>query len=239
MTTANDIITQALKKAGVLGVGQTALAEDVNDAFNDLNDMIAQWNRKRWVMWHLVATSFVSTGAQSYTVGPGGNFNIARPDRLEDAYFRQLIASNPNQIDYPLEILEAREDYDKIALKTLSTFPSYIFYDAANPMGSVYPWPVIPASLYSLFIVTKETLLQFATLTTALVAPPEFVAAMKWNLATRLCVSYQQPVSEDLKRLASDSLNVIRNANTQIPRLQVDPTLIRPGLFNIYFDQIR
>lgn len=239
MTTALDIINQALKKSGVLGVGQTALAEDVNDAFLDLNDMIAQWRRKRWIMWHLTTHSFVSTGAQSYTVGQGGNFNIPRPDRLESAFFRQEVNSNPQNIDYPLQILEAREDYNLIALKTLQTFPSFIFYDAAYPTGVVYPWPVIPASIYSLHITVKGVLSGFANLTTGLNAPDEFVAAMKFNLARRLRVSYQEPADPELNALAKDSLNVIRNANTQIPRLQVDPTLIRPGLYNIYSDQIR
>src|ERR1700722_5997638 len=92
-----DIVTQALKKAGVLGVGQTPLAEDTNDAFYDLNDMIAQWARKRWLMWHLLDVPLVSTGAMSYTVGIGGNFNTPRPDRLEAAFFRQIVPSQPNQ----------------------------------------------------------------------------------------------------------------------------------------------
>ena len=40
-TTPSDLITLALKTANVLGVGQTASAEDMNDAFNLLNMMMA------------------------------------------------------------------------------------------------------------------------------------------------------------------------------------------------------
>jgi len=83
--------------------------------------MIAQWARKRWLMWHLIDVAKVSTGAQSYTVGVGGDFNTPRPDRLEAAFFRQIVPSQPNLIDYPLEIIEARETYNNIALKTLSS----------------------------------------------------------------------------------------------------------------------
>ena len=36
-TTPGDIIQLALKTANVLGVGQTASAEDTNDAFNVMN----------------------------------------------------------------------------------------------------------------------------------------------------------------------------------------------------------
>lgn len=237
MVTALDVITQSLKKAGILGVGQTALAEDTNDAFYDLNDMIAQWARKRWLMWHLLDVPLVSTGAMSYTVGIGGDFNTPRPDRLEAAFFRQIVPSQPNQIDYPLELIESREAYNNIALKSLMTFPTSIFYDAAYPLGTVYPWPVPQATIYEIHLTLKDTLAQFATLTTVINMPPEFVAAMKFNLALRLRQSYQLPPDLALVALAKDSLAVIRSANTQIPTLNMPSDLIRGGLYNIYSDQ--
>jgi hypothetical protein len=72
-----DLITLALKKAGVVGVGQTPEAEDTNDAFSDLNMMLGQWNRRRWLVYHLLDVAKVSTGAASYTVGPNGG--LCRP----------------------------------------------------------------------------------------------------------------------------------------------------------------
>jgi hypothetical protein len=93
-----------------------------------------------------------STGAQSYTVGTGGDFNVARPDRLEAAFVRQLIPSGQNQIDFPLQILQAREDYNRIALKTMGTLPQVIFYDSAYPLGVIYPWPVPQASIYQIHL---------------------------------------------------------------------------------------
>ena len=106
-TTALDIITLAFKDAGILGVGQSLLAEDVNDALIRLNMMISQWRVKRWLVWHLVDRSVVSTGAQSYTVGPGGDINVTvRPDKLERAFFRMLPGGSGTQaVDYPLQIL--------------------------------------------------------------------------------------------------------------------------------------
>lgn len=40
---ASSIINLALKMAGVLGIGQTASAEDSNDALTLMNAMLAQW----------------------------------------------------------------------------------------------------------------------------------------------------------------------------------------------------
>jgi hypothetical protein len=238
MTTPQDIIRQALKKAGVLGVGQTALAEDTNDAYYDLQDMLGQWQRKRWLIWHLVDYAFTSTGAISYTVGPGGNFAISpRPDRIESAFFRQTVGNiPPNQIDYPLDIIEAREDYNRITLKQLQSFPQYLFYDSAFPTGLIYPWPVVQANLYEIHITVKETLAQFTSLNQTINLPLEYMAALKFNLAVRLKQAYQMQPDAALIALAKDSLNVIRNANVQIAQLQCPPGLKRNGLYNIYSD---
>ena len=94
MTTPADLISLALVDSGVLGVGQIALAQDVNNTFTRLNQMLAQWQRKRWLIWHLIDLSVPSTGAQSYSIGPGGDIPmLVRPDRIESAFFRQIINS--------------------------------------------------------------------------------------------------------------------------------------------------
>lgn len=237
ITTPNNIILLALKSAGVLGVGQSAQGEDINDSFDLLNMMLAQWRRKRWLMWHLVDTAITSTGAQSYTVGVGGSFNIARPDRLEDAFFRQINLTAPNQIDYPLRIIEARETYDRIPLKSMVSFPESVFYDSDYPLGVAYFHPVPQAAIYQLHIVTKSDLANFATLFTTLNLPPEFYAAFLYNLTVRIATAYKIPTDPAAVLLAKDSLQVIRGANAQVPTLTVPADLVRPGLYNVYSDR--
>lgn len=237
MTTPSDIILQALKKSGVLGVGQSAAAEDMNDAFLDLNDMVAQWNRKRWLIWNLVDVSKVSTGALFYTVGPGQDFDVARPDKIESAFFRQFVSSLPNQVDWPLSIIESREIYNLIPLKNQGTWPNAVFYDSSVPFGKLYVWPVPQAGTYEIHISVKNTIAQFTGLAQQLVMPPEYVAALKWNLALRLRPSYQLAPDLSIIGLAKDSLNVIRNANTQISRLIMPGALMGKDRYNIFSDQ--
>lgn len=241
MTTALDIINLAFKDAGVLGVGQTMLDEDVNDALTRLNMMIAQWRVKRWLVWHLVDKSVVSTGAQSYTVGPGGDINVSvRPDKLESAYFRMLPGANGTQsVDYPLQILFSREDYSRITLKSLVSFSQCIFYDSAWPLGSIYPWPIPQASLYEVHIVLKDVLSEFADLTSTFDFPPEYLAALHYNLTVRIRAAYRLPEDVNYAGLAKDSLETIRSANAQIPSLVMPDNLVRPGVYNIYSDQTR
>lgn len=238
MATVGDIVTLALKKSGALGVGQSALAEDTTDAFNEANYLLAQWNRKRWIVYHLIDTAKTSTGAQSYTVAPGGDFSIVRPDRLEFGYFRLLNSTGQNQVDYSVKILPSREDYSRIALKSLETWPSYVFLDSNYPTGNVYFWPIPPANLYELHIVTKDVLTAFTSLAQTINLPPEYEMALLYNLAVRLRVSYQMPPDPALIALAQDALNVLRGANTQIPKLRLPSSLIRGGLYNIYSDEV-
>lgn len=237
MATAGDIINDALQAAGIIGVGQTPLAENTQLALRQLNRMIGQWNRKRWLVYHLVDTAFTATGAVSYTVGTAGNFNIARPDRIEYAYFRGLNTAVPNQVDYPMQILEAREDYSRISLKRLNSFAYYVFYDSAYPTGNLYPWPLL-SSQYEIHILTKAVLSTLATLATTVLLPPEYEEAIQWNLAMRLRPLFQLPPDPTVTELARSSLNTIRGANAQIARLTMPAVLRNAQNYNILSDQV-
>lgn len=244
MPTPLDIINLSLFDAGVVGTGQSASAQDINMGFTRLNYMLSEWQRKRWFIWHLLDLAVVSNGSTSYTVGPGGNINLAqRPDRLEGAYLRQLVAAPPFQVDFPIQILEAREDYAKISLKQLTSFTRYMFYDAAYPTGVLYPWPLPNATIYELHILVKELLSQFTSLTQTFNLPLEYENAIHWNLVDRFVAAYQVPLDPDQRRkitlLAKEALNTIRKANTQIARLTMPANLVRPGIYNPYSDQIQ
>ena len=269
ITTAQDIVTFSLKAAGVVGVGQTPLSADLTDSFDALNMMLGIWTRNRWLIWHLLDAGATCTGAEYYTVGPGKQIDIPRPDRIEAAYLRQLVGgaqtittdpggayalqadgaagiqlaadglqTNPGMnVDYPLTILESREDYSRIALKGLVSFSWAAFYDAAFPTGALYPWPIPPASTYEIHILVKDTLAQFATLSTAINLPPEYYEALWSNLALRLRAIYKLPAPvgpDDVKDIAKGSLETIRNSNAQIPRLRMPQSLTRPPLYNIF-----
>lgn len=243
-THVQDLIAMALLDSGIIGQGQTPSAEDMNNAYTRLIWMIDSWQKKRWLVYQLQNLQATSTGAQSYTVGPGGDFNIeVRPDRLETGcYFRQLVQSSPNQIDYPLELLESWEDYNRIALKALETFPGYVFYDPGYPLGTVYFWPVPQPSIYLMNLLVKTTLsiVIAGGLTQELdqILPSEYYQAIYLSLAEILRTAYRLPVDQILSARAKESRQVIRNAAAQIARLRMPDDLIRPGVYNPYSDQI-
>ncbi len=237
-TTPSDLITLALKTANVLGVGQVASAEDMNDSFNLLNMMMAQLQRRRYFIYQLITVSKQATGALSYTVGPGGDFDIPRPAKLESAYFQQN-TSTPLPVDYPLTVMRAREDYNRISIKTLNAFPQIAYYEPSVPLGTLYVWP-LPNNTYKIFISVMQQLQQFATINDTLTLPPEYSAALMWNLVLELCAMYgliPSPISE---KKAEASLRIIEESNAAIPLLHM-PTAMqnnRGNSYNIFGDMV-
>lgn len=238
--TPYDICLMALKDAGAIGAGEVPEPTDINDAFVKLNWMLAQWQHKRFLVWHLIDIVVPTTGKKSYTIGPGGDIPLAvRPDKLQSAFVRQVVQSQPSEIDYPLNILESYEDYTRIALKGLRSFPTEVFYDTGFPLGTIYIWPVPEAGLYEGHLQVKELLNSFTSLSETMVMPPEYFPAMEYNLALRLAPAYGLQPNQVVVGLARDSLEVIRQANFQIANLRMPSELIINGVYNPYSDQIR
>lgn len=220
MTAPIDLIRQSLLNSGIT-LNQTIYAEDVFLAFDQLNQMVAQWNRKRWLIFNLIDVSVASTGAYFYTVGPGQDIDTPRPDRLEAAYVRLLPVSNNQPLDTWLTIIEAHEDYAQITLKKLQSYPLSIFYDSSFPYGKIYPYPVPTANQYEVHLILKNQITQFADLTTDIVLPPEYSNALMWNLVCQIRTSKGLPPDQFAMGYASTSLNVLRMANNQVRVLQM------------------
>jgi hypothetical protein len=88
--TVGEALFLALRMAGRINDQQSVSegSKDVADAFTLLMAMMAQWQRKRWLVWSEVESSVISTGALYYTVGLKQDFNIGRPDKIHAAFVR-------------------------------------------------------------------------------------------------------------------------------------------------------
>ncbi len=73
MTTPLDIVNGALRSIGALASGETADAMQANDAFNTLNDMLAQWSNERLMVYYTTEVVFpITGGTYQYTIGDRG-----------------------------------------------------------------------------------------------------------------------------------------------------------------------
>lgn len=256
MTTPLDIITQALKAAQVISVGETPQAEDANDCLFQLNMMIAQWQQKRWMVYQLVDLSLVSSGLMYYTVGPGGDFDTGsdqRPDKVESAFMRFLnngtdfsddfsvdfAAGAPLNTDIVMKCILAREDYNRIWAKRVTGPAGYFFYDTAFPLGKLYFWPIPNPDIYALHISVKKVISQFTALNQTISLPAEYMAALYYNLALRVAPMYGADIRPDVNLLAADALETVRGANAQVPTLAMpDGVMSGWSNYNIFNDAI-
>lgn len=241
MVTARDVGTFALSKAGIVAAGRPASATDINNAITDLQDMLALWTRERWMNWDMLNIGVVSTGAPTYTAGPAGDYAVTpRPNRLASAFLRQLTQPTGLNTDTPVEIIPSREEYDRIALKGLVSFTQFVFLDTTYPLATVRPYPVPTASIYALFLTFKDVMPQITIDTDMSSFPAEYIPAMKFNLARWLRQGYGKGMKPDveLNKIASSTLDIIRNANLQIPELVMPRALVLNGPgYNILSDQ--
>lgn len=240
-TTAGDLCIAALVEAGVVSQGQSILAEYVTRAQSRLQIMLQEWQRQRWTVWCLKDFPIVSTGALSYTVGPGGQIDTgvgsSRPTKIESAFVRQ-IANPENPVDYPLETLKSMEDWSEVPLKNLVSFPSFVFLQTDFPLASVFTYPVMQANIYELHIQIRAQLpTSFLTQGTRVILPFEYYSAILYNLALRLRSAFQIPTypGDELPGLAVRSLASLRQGNVQIKRLS--SSVGRPDIYNIFSDR--
>lgn len=251
----SDLVGMALRQIGVGAMGTTASGPDIADGVMHLNMMLGQWQRRRWLVPNLIDLFCPSSGASVYSVGPGGDFDMAsRPAQVMAAYARLLTAgttashdgdfssvdfnggdfdtdsdglSEGNPIDYPLTPIPSYEDYASLSLKGLKTWPNYYYYNPAFPSGEFRPWPIPQGGVWEFHIIVPEVLPTTLKATDAINLPPEYWDAVMWSLAARMAPSYGQEASPTVVAAAKAALSTIRAANMQVPMLGV-PAILTP-----------
>lgn len=241
MPTGTDICTAALLRAGVTGVGNPPSADQITRALALLNDMLALWSSKRWLNYAEIDHTLPVTGAQSYTIGPAGDIDVAaRPDRIEWGYVNLLNSGASMPVSIPLVQIMSMEDYSRVTLKKLQTQPGWFFYDSNFPLGRIYPLPIPNSpSIYELHFGTRIILPVLVTPATSIVLPPQYTYAMKWNLASEIRAEWRFPPAPAIDAKAQDGLNTIRSGTVQVPSLPVPAGLAgSQGVYNPFSDSV-
>lgn len=233
MTTPLDIIKLSMRDAQLVGVGETPQAEDTNDAFRKLNWMLGEWAQQRWVVYHLVEKTILSNGTPNYTVGPAGDIVMSpRPAAIQSAVLEQTPVSGYPAV-YPMEVLQAYEDYLRITVKTLPGPSMVVFLDTDWPTATIKVWPVAQAGLYNLRFLFLAPLSQFTSLNETINLPPMYESALNWNLALRLSpMTGEGTVNPVIAAEAKSSLRLIRNVNAQIRRLKMPRGIVRGAYYD-------
>lgn len=211
MTTASDLINLALRDAGAYGVGETVDAGDSADAFTTLQQLLALWQIDGLMVYAQVTSSFAATGALSYTVGTGGNVAIARPDKIDNVFWRS------GTLDYPVTMLDSYEEYLDIVQKTLGSDPQYAFYLPSYPLGTLYLYP--QPSTGTVHLTRLERLPTLTSITDTITLPPAYMMQIRYSLAEIFLMMFDLPANQKLERMAANARRLIGRNNLRINQL--------------------
>lgn len=222
MTTANDLITAALREAAILGDNETPSAATAAAALGRLNRMLDSWRNNKTIVYHILEQQFTFTAnEESYTIGSGGDFDGERPlELMQPCYVRE------NGYDYPLKILE-KEAYGRISNKdsVFTNYPRYVYYDPQYPLGVLKFYPA-PNTTNTVFLNSPAQLQSFSALTTNVALPPGYEDAIVYNLAIRSAAKKGFTINPLTAQLAAEALAMVKATN-------IKPLISRLDLINV------
>jgi len=233
--TTRDLIAASLKRLGVLDAAETPTPADQADTLQRLNDLIDGWATERLTIYTTTRTTWSLVANQaSYTIGTGGDVNIARPVFVEDLNF--IDTSQDPDLEMNLSRLTV-DAFAAIPQKGLtSTFPTCYYYNPTYPLATVTFW-MIPNVSYLQGVIYAPTAVTELGLNDVISLPPGYRRFLRDNLAVEMAPEFDVEPSNALMMSAIESKANIKRANIQFYDLSVDPILRpRQGRYNIYSD---
>lgn len=217
MAGVSDIINLALGDIGVIGDGQTPDGGDSQIAFMTLNQMLAQWRTSNLEVYCQKKLVVPMNGALTYTIGPGGNLSVDRPTDITSAQWRN--GTLDADLLYSLRVLPTLTDWQELTTQALSAWPSAVLYEPTFPLGTIYVWPQ-PAS-GQLELIVRQPMPVYISIGDDIQLPPEYEAAVRFNLAVWCGGVFSTPVRPDISKLASRTLRALKRSNTRVRNLQM------------------
>ncbi len=222
-TTASDLIKRALVKAKVIGAVITPTAEQQNNAYDDLNDMLESWALEGLMVTADVLESFTLTiSTNEYTWASGGDFDSARPVRVKESDDDWFIREGT--IDYPVRV-RPLSTFRSQGLKSTESRPELAAVNMEFPSAKVFLFPT-PDAAYTLHVRSQKTLTGFSDLTTSVTLEPGYRRALWSNLALEILSGYGKTASRELTMVARESKANIKRNNTHVPQTKT-PDLSR------------
>lgn len=225
--TGLDLISSALRLCGVLASGETASGAEGQDALASLNDMIDSWQTERMMIFTVQRQLFnLTAGQQTYTLGTGGDFNIARPVNIERAGIINL--GNPIQpLEIPISMLTTAQ-WAAIPVKNIqSALPLNVYDDGAFPLRNLAYWTV-PNVFVQTTLYCWQLLSQFADLATDYTFPQGYNKALRYNLAAELAPEYGKTLDPVVALQAIASKAAVKSINAPVVDLKCDPAVVSP-----------
>lgn len=222
-TAVITLLKDSMRLAGVLATGETPTADEAVDGLRVLNDLLENWSTQPLAVWQTANEAFTTVpGQATYTIGPGGNFNTARPVRISGAF------CTFGGVDFPVQVVEQGE-FNGIGLKALSQpIVEELLYVNDVPLGIITLWPV-PSQAVPLVLSTDTVIGAVTSTSQSLTLPPGGALALRYELAQHLAAEYGRELSDQVLTIAWRVLADYKRANAAAPVASFDPALTYLG----------
>jgi hypothetical protein len=205
--TRDQIISLALRKLGVLEIGDTPDANTVSNAAMSLNLLIKQFNTDGLKLWKVSELIVPLTANKTmYTLGGSGSDTMYdalaptvaitdKPLKVIQGFYRNT-TSTP-VIDTPV-LLVSKQEYNVLGSKFSTGTANTIFYDARKTNGLLYVY-LTPDS-YSqtnleMHLVAQMPINDISSASELPDFPNEWMNCLVWNLADQLSMEYGVPMN--------------------------------------------
>jgi len=216
VTTANQIIGQALGLIGVRSANDPVSGGDAALCFERLNTLLDALKINPLNSYATIAlTGTLAANTSTLTIGPTGTIAVAeRPARIESAFF------TAGNLDYVVQSV-TEEQYDAITLKAVSGLgPDFFYYEASllNGVLSVYPRASAAITL-TLQVLTQVS--EFADLTTDYDLAPGYRRYFAYLLAQEVAPDFERDVPPMVARGAANARRSVQRMNHVVPQLDL------------------
>jgi hypothetical protein len=227
-TTTKTLVKAALRKIGALSRDTELSGEELQDALEEMNRMLDNWNTERLLVHVLTRNVWtIASAVDQVEIGSGGSLDVVRPQRIEQG---EAYISEDGQ-EYELSVW-LQDRWARITDKSITGRPYILYYEPSFPLGLIRFYPKTDQS-YDFILYIWQLLGQVSNVEQSLNLPPGYADAITHELAIRLAPEYGKSASRELGITAAQTKANIKRINNQPPILRVDSALIDRGRYDI------
>jgi hypothetical protein len=227
--TRDQIISLALRKLGMLEIGDTPDASTISNASMALNLLIKQLSTEGLKLWKvselivpIVAntTQYILGGSSSVTMYDSLAPSTAitdKPLKVVQGFYRNTQATP--DIDVPLMVV-SKQEYNMLGSKFSTGSTNTVFYDPKTTYGVLYVYLTPDASTATnteLHLIAQMPLNDISSGTDIPDFPNEWMNCLVWNLADQLSIEYGVPMNhrQEIATRARSYRETLENWDTE------------------------
>ena len=220
LNTPARCIELAMKDAGLLQHGDSVDSDYLAEHMGRLQDLINLWQTqglKLWLQQDLPLT--LVAGQATYTIGPGGDLNMAKPLRII-----QATTVTTDGVSRPLMMI-SRDEWTRLSDRVTQGALNSVFVDKQQTQLNVNFWltPDATAATDTVHLIAQYQATAFTGLTDTINFPQEWFLALRWGLADDICTGQPASIMARCANRASIYREALENWDVEDAATQFQP----------------